>query len=189
MAHTLSVDERRRLLDLARATVEAVVRGDPAPSWSTADPQWSGPGAAFVTLRERDSGELRGCRGEIEAVRPLAQSVIDGAIAAALDDPRFPPVTAREVDGLSLEISILTPMRTVAATEVEVPRHGVMIEFRGRRGLLLPQVAAEAGWSREQLLAGVCRKAGLPAQSWRDPAARLLVFEAEVWGDDEPLEE
>jgi len=67
---------------------------------------------------------------------------------------------------------------------VQVPRHGVMIELRGRRGLLLPQVAVEAGWDREQLLAGVCRKAGLPAQAWREPSARLLVFEAEVWGEE-----
>jgi len=189
MAHGLSREQRRTLLELARGTVEAVVRGDPPPSWPTDEPQLAAAGAAFVTLRERDSGDLRGCRGEIEAVRPLAQSVIDGAIAAALDDPRFPPVTIREVSGLALEVSILTPMRAVAAAEVEVPRHGVMIEFRGRRGLLLPQVAAEAGWGREQLLAGVCRKAGLPPQSWRDPAARLLVFEADVWGDDEPFEE
>ena len=183
MGQPLSSDTRRALLALARATVEAAARGDPPPRWPDADPQLSAPGAAFVTLRERGNGDLRGCRGEIRAVRPLAQSVIEGAIAAALDDPRFPPVTTREVPELSIEISALTPMREASPAEVEVPRHGVMIELRGRRGLLLPQVAPEAGWDREQLLAGVCRKAGLAAQAWRDPTARLLVFEAEVWGE------
>lgn len=184
MGQPLSPDARRALLELARGTVEAVVGGGPPPSWPAADPQLSAPGAAFVTLRLRPSGELRGCRGEIRAVRPLAASVVEGATAAALDDPRFPPVTEREVPGLSIEISALTPMQEATPDEVQVPRHGVMIELRGRRGLLLPQVAVEAGWDREQLLAGVCRKAGLPAQAWREPSARLLVFEAEVWGEE-----
>jgi len=178
-----SSDARRRLLALARASVEAAVRGGPPPPWPADDPELSARGAAFVTLRDRATGDLRGCRGEIAAVRPLAESVIEGAFAAALDDPRFPPVTAGEVPALSIEISALTPMRAASAADVEVPRHGVMIELRGRRGLLLPQVAPEAGWDREELLEGVSRKAGLPASAWRDPQARLFIFEAEVWGE------
>ena len=184
MVSALSPDQRHALLSLARASVEAAARGDRPPQWPTGDPGLSSPAAAFVTLRERRTGDLRGCRGEVQAVRPLAESVIEGAIAAALDDPRFPPVTIHEVAGLTIEISVLTPMRQVAPSVVEVPRHGVMIDLHGRRGLLLPQVASEAGWDREQLLAGVCRKAGLPPLSWRDPAARLLVFEADVWGEE-----
>jgi len=183
MGQALSPDARRRLLALARASVEAAVRHDPPPSWPADDPEISVPGAAFVTLRDRATGDLRGCRGEITSVRPLAESVIEGAIAAALDDPRFPPVSTREVPGLSIEVSALTPMRAATAEEVEVPRHGVMIELRGRRGLLLPQVAPEAGWDRAQLLAGVSRKAGLPATAWKDQDARLFVFEADVWGE------
>ena len=117
-------------------------------------------------------------------MRPLAESVIEGAVAAALDDPRFSPVRATEVPDLTIEISVLSPMTGATPTEVDVTRHGVMITCRGHRGLLLPQVAAELGWSREELLAGVCRKAGLPARTWRDPDAELLTFEADVWGEE-----
>jgi AmmeMemoRadiSam system protein A len=143
-------------------------------------------GAAFVTLRERASGSLRGCRGEIVAVRPLAESVVGSAVAAALDDPRFPPVCEAELPGLTIEISALSPMVVSAPADVDVTRHGVMITHRGRRGLLLPQVAAEQGWDRDALLAGVCQKAGLPARAWRDPGVVLQVFEAEVWGEEGP---
>jgi AmmeMemoRadiSam system protein A len=183
MSSTLSSEHRRVLLRLARAAVEAAVRNAPRPDWPRDDAVLSAPGAAFVTLRNRATGELRGCRGEVAAVGPLAESVVEGAIAAAIDDPRFPAVVEEEVPTLTIELSRITPMRPARPDEVEVPRHGVMISHRGRRGLLLPQVAPEQGWNREQLLAGVCRKAGLPPTAWRDPGARLDVFEAEVWGD------
>jgi AmmeMemoRadiSam system protein A len=183
MPDTLTPEHRWRLLQLAHAAVESAVRHRPLPDWPRDARPLAAPGAAFVTLRERSTGDLRGCRGEVVAVRSLAESVIDGAVAAAIDDPRFPPVSERELADLTFEISRLTPMRRVRPEEVEVPRHGVMITCRGRRGLLLPQVAPEQGWGRDELLAGVCRKAGLPATAWRDAGARLEVFEAEVWGD------
>jgi AmmeMemoRadiSam system protein A len=181
----LAVQRRRELLELARRAVQAAVAAGTRPPWPRGEPELAAPGAAFVTLRERDTGDLRGCRGEIVAVRPLAESVIEGAIAAAIDDPRFPPVRDSEVDGLSIEISVLTPMTVAAPDQVDVDRHGVMITCRGRRGLLLPQVAGELGWNREQLLEGVCRKAGLPAEAWRRQDARLEVFEADVWDEEE----
>jgi AmmeMemoRadiSam system protein A len=183
MPQRLSSDHRIALLRLARATLEAAVESAPRPDWARDDAVLAAPGAAFVTLRGRTSGELRGCRGEIRAVRPLAESVMEGAVAAALDDPRFPPVSPAELPNLTVEISVLSPMTGAKPADVDVTRHGVMIMYRGRRGLLLPQVATELGWSREQLLAGVCSKAGLPVQTWRDPSAQLLTFEADVWGE------
>ena len=185
----MSARAREVLLDLARATVEAAVRGRAPPSWPRHDAELAAHRAAFVTLRERATGDLRGCRGEIVATRPVAESVIEGALTAALDDPRFPPVSEAELPGLLFEISVLSPMSTTAPADVDVARHGVMITHRGRRGLLLPQVAAEMGWDREALLAGVCRKAGLPARAWREPGAELMTFEAEVWGEQEAKEE
>ena len=179
----VSARGRGMLLDLARAAVEAAVAGHAPPSWPRADAELAAPRAAFVTLRERETGELRGCRGEIVATRPLAESVIEGATAAALDDPRFPPVSEAEVPALLFEVSVLSPMTPAVPGDVDVARHGVMITHRGRRGLLLPQVAAEMGWDRDALLAGVCRKAGLPARAWREPGAELMTFEAEVWGE------
>jgi AmmeMemoRadiSam system protein A len=176
---------RRVLLSVARAAVEAAVRGQAAPSWPRDDAELSVAGAVFVTLRERGTGDLRGCRGEIVAVRPLAESVIGSAVAAAMDDPRFPPVSAAELADLTVEISALSPMAVTAPAEVDAARHGVMITHRGRRGLLLPQVAAEMGWDREALLTGVCRKAGLPVGAWREAGARIETFEADVWGEEE----
>jgi AmmeMemoRadiSam system protein A len=175
------------LLGVARAAVEAAVRGQPAPAWPADQPELAAAGAAFVTLRRRHTGDLRGCRGEVAAVRPLAESVIQGAGAAALDDPRFPPVREPELADLTVEISALSAMTPATPAEVDVTRHGVMITHRGHRGLLLPQVAAELGWDRNALLAGVCQKAGLPAGAWREPDARLLTFEAEVWREEEAV--
>lgn len=179
----LSPRSRQRLLALARAAVDAGVRGAPAPTWPREDAELAAVRPAFVTLRVRQTGELRGCRGEIVAVRPLADSVIGSALAAALDDPRFSPVTPPEVPELAFEVSVLTAMTPRDPADVDVTRHGVMITSRGRRGLLLPQVAAELGWNREELLAGVCQKAGLPSGAWREPGARLMTFEAEVWSE------
>jgi AmmeMemoRadiSam system protein A len=179
----VSARGREVLLALARGAVEAAVTAKSEPPWPRDDAELAAHRAAFVTLRERDTGELRGCRGEVAAVRPLAESVMDGARAAALDDPRFPPVREAELADLVIEISVLSPMAATAPEDVDVTRHGVMITHRGRRGLLLPQVAAELGWDRGALLAGVCRKAGLPAQAWRARDAALSTFEAEVWGE------
>lgn len=179
-------DLRSALLRLARTTLEQVLSSGRRPAWDRDDPALAARGAAFVTLRRRDTGELRGCRGEIEARRPLAESVIDGAVAAALDDPRFAPVGQAELAHLMIEISALQPLVPATPEDVVVGRHGVLLRQRGRGGLLLPQVAVEQGWTREQLLRGVCHKAGLAADAWRADDAQLFVFEADVWGEDEP---
>ena len=179
-----SADTRRRLLRLARQAIEATLADTPPPEWDSDDPEFSARGAAFVTLRHHLSGDLRGCRGEIEARHSVAESIIAGARAAAIDDPRFPAVALAELPTLSIEISVLTPMEPTAPERVEAGRHGVLIRSRGRAGLLLPQVASELRWNREQLLRGVCHKAGLPSDAWRWPDTNLFVFEAEVWGEE-----
>jgi AmmeMemoRadiSam system protein A len=181
-----SADAKRILLRLARAAVASRLAGAPSPAWDRDDPGLAALGAAFVTFRRRATGELRGCRGEVEARRPVAESVLEGAIAGALQDPRFAPVESAELPTLSIEISVLTPMVPATPEDVEPGRHGVLIRDRGRGGLFLPQVATEQGWNREQLLRGVCQKAGLPPDTWRHSRdATLFVFEADVWGEDE----
>ena len=122
---------------------------------------------------------MRGCIGHIEAVRPLYATVRECARAAALDDPRFDPVTPAELSSLQLEISILSPLVDIAPQEVEVGRHGLLISRGGRRGLLLPQVAVEWNWDREQFLEETCLKAGLPADAWQH-GARIQAFTAQV---------
>ncbi len=181
-----SAGTKRTLLRLARAAVASRLAGGPPPAWDRDDAALAALGAAFVTFRRRGNGELRGCRGELEARRAVAESVLEGALAAAFHDPRFAPVTAAELPLLSIEISVLTPMVPAAPEDVEPGLHGVLIRDRGQGGLLLPQVATELGWNREQLLRGVCQKAGLPPDTWRQsPDATLFVFEAEVWGEED----
>jgi AmmeMemoRadiSam system protein A len=102
------------------------------------------------------------------------------AVAAARDDPRFPPLGADELDDLEIEVSVLTPLVRAQAADVVPGRDGVMVGRGGRSGVLLPQVAAHHGWDRERLLSEVCRKAGLPRDAWREEGTELQVFQAQV---------
>jgi AmmeMemoRadiSam system protein A len=178
----LSPEARRELLRIARDAVDAAVHG------RSYDPHAEAPGTdlpagAFVTLHRY--GELRGCIGQIEARQPLADTVANCALAAAVRDPRFPPLTARELGaGTDIEISVLTPMQHVTSVEeIEVGRDGLLIQLGARSGLLLPQVATEWGWDRDTFLAHACRKAGLPIDAWRH-GAEIFRFQAEIFGDD-----
>ncbi len=137
---------------------------------------------AFVTLHAH--GELRGCIGHIEADRPLPDVVASCAVSAASSDPRFPPLTTSELPALEIEISVLGPLELVHdIDEIEVGRHGLLVESGWRRGLLLPQVAPEWGWDAPTFVAQTCRKAGLAPDAWPDSGARLYRFEAEVFGE------
>ena len=191
-AFVLSPAARRVLLARARDAVVRVVtggridvagdtRGD-APGETPEDADLARPGAAFVTLHV--GGELRGCIGTSASRRPLWEVVDDMATAAATRDPRFAPITAGDLDELSVEISVLSPERVVRdASEIEIGRHGLEVRRRLARGLLLPQVATEHRFDRERFLAEVCRKAGLPPDAWRDPATEVRLFEADVFSE------
>lgn len=116
---------------------------------------------------------------------PLPSLVFHLAQEVADSDPRFDPVTPGELRDISVEISVLTPEHEIASPdEIEIGRHGLIIERGSRRGLLLPQVPAERGWDRETFLAQSCLKAGLPADAWLH-GARIFIFEAEVFGEEE----
>lgn len=173
-------EDRQRLMRLARRALEARVLGRPGPAIDRGGAlDW--PRGAFVTIRCH--GALRGCLGRLEADVPLAETVAHLAAIVADSDPRFPPVSAADLPALTLEISVLTPEREVESVdEIEVGRHGVIVEDGARRGLLLPQVPLEVGWDRETFLAHTCLKASLPADAWRH-GARILVFEAQVFGE------
>ena len=174
---SITPEERRLLLRWARRAIEAAVGGASGPSVREADltDELRVPHAAFVTLTLH--GGLRGCIGRLEYERPLWENVLAAAAAAALDDPRFPPVEARELPELEIEISVLTPPVDLPDARLFDPlRQGIIVERGYRRGLFLPGVGPEAGWGREETLAAVCRKAGLPAAAWREPGVRLQVF-------------
>jgi AmmeMemoRadiSam system protein A len=145
------------------------------------DPQLMADAACFVTLWSGQHGRLRGCRGEFAAHQPLLAAVAQMALAAALDDPRFDPVSPAEVAALRIEISVLTPLQPIEPRAVRIGQHGLLLARGGRRGLLLPQVPIEHHMNREQFLDALCLKADLPAGAWREPGTALWAFEAEAW--------
>lgn len=180
-ATPLDAGERAALLALARSTLERFYTTGTLPLPRPASPRLARPQGVFVTLTER--GALRGCIGDLAGRTPLALAVARMALAAATEDPRFAPVRRDELSTIALEISVLTPYAPVAsAAAIEVGRHGVLLEKGGRRAVFLPQVAPEQGWNRDELLAHLCEKGGLPADCWRS-GARLSTFEAEVFAE------
>ena len=179
----LTTEQRKQLLRIARESIAAVLAGRrPELDENAVDDELRRPAGAFVTLTE--GGDLRGCIGSIEAREPLYRAVSASAVSAAFRDPRFEPLAPDELDKLELEISVMGPIETVANTEeIVVGRDGLIIS-RGRyAGLLLPQVATDYGWNREQFLAHTCQKAGLPSDAWRDPGTKIEKFSAEVFGE------
>ncbi len=181
----LSAHHRTLLLRVARQALEDHLSKGRRSTLHSDDPVLGAPRATFVTLRRRANGDLRGCRGETRPTRPLIEAVAYTAIASATDDPRFAPVTSPEIPSLTIEISVLTPLTPIGATDVIVGRHGLMVEHRGRAGLLLPQVPLEQGWDRETFLRWVCRKAGLPDDAWRAEDTTLFGFETVAWAEDD----
>lgn len=176
--------EKRDLLGIARASIEEILTGKRTGDTITPTALMKQPRGAFVTLKKR--GMLRGCIGMIEPSKPLHKTVEDMARAAAFDDPRFPPLAPSELDEITLEISVLTPLREIRdAEEVEVGRHGLYIVKGGRAGLLLPQVALEQHWDRTTFLEETCRKAGLSGEAWKDRDTVIYVFSAEVFGENQ----
>lgn len=186
----LSREEQRCLLELARDAIAAALAGAPLqPETLAASLRFerlAQPGGAFVTLHTR--GELRGCVGLPLPYKPLYQAVASAAVSAALHDPRFPPVEAAELPGLEIEISVLSPIVPLPPDQVVPGEHGLLVTQGFQRGLLLPQVAREHGWSREQFLEETCAKAGLDRSAWKQ-GAKVEVFTAQVFSEVSPAAE
>lgn len=176
----LSPELQQKLLNIARETIETYIRTKTIPTFTVDEPELQQKAGAFVTIKK--SGQLRGCIGQVEGFRPLHETIVEMAMASATQDPRFPPVTERELDALHLEISVMTPLRRIDnPDEVQVGVHGLVMRRGFRSGLLLPQVATEYGWDRITFLEHTCRKAGLPLNSWNDPQTEISVFSAQVF--------
>jgi len=182
----LTSDDRSRLLELARSTLERVVRGGRTPTLRELGVELSRametPRGAFISLYA--GRRLRGCRGQMLPSQPLYREVMEQVESTALHDSRFPPVEADELAGLTLSISALTELRPVASyREIELGRHGILLTKGSERAVFLPQVAPSAGWDLETTLTHLAQKAGLPPDGWRK-GATFEVFEAEVFGED-----
>jgi AmmeMemoRadiSam system protein B/AmmeMemoRadiSam system protein A len=183
----LSREEKVELLRIARRSIEARILGKPAPEFSTESELLKREMGAFVTITE--SGKLRGCIGHIRGLEPLYTTISKMAVAAATEDPRFPPLSSQELDKIAIEISVLTPLEKIGSVdEIQVGRDGIYMEKGHNHGLLLPQVATEYGWDRDQFIQHTCLKAGLPTDAWQE-GADIYIFSAQVFNEGEVLGE
>jgi AmmeMemoRadiSam system protein A len=180
----LTAAERAELLRVARRSLEEHFAGAGPYEPEPASPTLAEHRGAFVTLHRGEGGDLRGCVGMLRSEEPLVHTVARMAVSAAVDDGRFEPVTSRELPTLRIEISALGPLEPIRPDEVEVGRHGLLVNHGGRRGVLLPQVPIEHDWDRETFLDHTCLKAGLPPGTWREKDVELRGFTAEVFGEE-----
>lgn len=177
----ITQDDRDKLLSLARMAVEAAVRGQTPSKPEDATGLLSERRGCFVTLR--NGPHLRGCIGTFTPDKPLAEVIVEMAVAAATQDPRFRanPITPEELPELAVELSVLSPLERTAKPEKLTPgTHGVYVKRGWQSGCFLPEVATEMGWDAEQFLDHCCAgKAGLPAGAWRSPDTEVYLFTTE----------
>ncbi|HPU30275.1 MAG TPA: AmmeMemoRadiSam system protein B [Syntrophorhabdaceae bacterium] len=175
----LSKSEEKLLLEIARKTLEEYVVREKVPDFDIKDKKLIEKRGVFVTLKKR--GELRGCIGYIEPVLPLYKAVVDMTIAASTRDMRFLPVHKGELKEIKIEISVLSPLKRINnIEEIEIGRHGLLVKKGSYSGLLLPQVALEYGWDREEFLKQTCIKAGLYRNAWKEKQTEIYIFSAQI---------
>lgn len=187
----LTLDEGKLLVKLARKTIETYLREDRKPQVPKVPAKLREHRGVFVTLNKE--GELRGCIGHPLPTTPLVDAVIDSAISSATRDPRFPPVTPEELPALDVEASVLSkpePIKVKSPREypkhIVIGRDGLIIEWSGYAGLLLPQVPVEWGWDAEEFLSRACMKAGLMPDHWLREGVHISKFSAQVFGERRP---
>ncbi len=175
--------EKKILLSVVKETILAKLENKPLPEYDFDNQIFKEKRGAFVTLHKK--GQLRGCIGYIVGYEPLLDTVQKMAIAAAFQDPRFPPLQGNEFDDLNIEISVLTPPVTVnSISEIKVGRDGLIVKKGFQQGLLLPQVAEEQEWDKKTFLQHTCLKAGLPPNSWEKKDTEIKKFSAQIFAVD-----
>jgi AmmeMemoRadiSam system protein B/AmmeMemoRadiSam system protein A len=176
----LNDQEKKTLHQIAKTVIDNKARGKTVPEFKVDSPILMENRGAFVTVQKK--GQLRGCIGYIEGRGPLYRTIEEMAEAAAFRDPRFMPVTEKELPDLDIEISVLTPLKKITdVNEIEVGKHGIYIKQGWNSGLLLPQVATEYGWDRRTFLEHTCQKAGLPSNAWKDKNTEIYIFSADIF--------
>ncbi len=181
----LSMQDKDFLLAEARSTLEVFLSQKRVPDFEPKSAVLLEKRGAFVTLRKQ--GALRGCIGNLSANTPLYQTIRSMAIEAATGDPRFSPVAHNELGNITIEISVLSPLRRVNdSSEIILGTHGVLVRRGFRQGVFLPQVALETGWNKEEFLSYLCsEKAGLSSDCWKEKGTELFVFSADVFSESE----
>ncbi|MDO9309773.1 MAG: AmmeMemoRadiSam system protein A [Deltaproteobacteria bacterium] len=181
MAELLTKSEQAQLLKIARDTVVEYVSGGNVPAIETASKGLNLQSGCFVTIKQK--GQLRGCIGNFISDQPLYKLVQEMAVSAATRDPRFYPMKSHDLDDFEIDISVLSPLERISSVDqIQVGTHGIYIVKGSYRGVLLPQVATEYGWNRDQFLKHTCIKAGLPEDAWNGECD-IYIFSALVFGE------
>ena len=174
-------ERKKEMLAAVRQHLEHRLKGAERPVLSDADIYREERGL-FVTLHKH--GDLRGCIGYIEGIKPLSQALFEMADAAAFRDPRFPSLQAEELPETGIEISLLSPLKKVDSyRDIEIGKHGIVLKKGLNQAVFLPQVAPEQGWDLQTTLEHLCMKAGLPPDAWEKPDLEFRVFTAEVFSE------
>jgi len=178
----LTYDEKEIILKAARQSILSTFGEAEKPEINyTAYPLLKQKTGAFVTLKINE--ELRGCIGYIFAIEPLFDTICESAQAAAFNDPRFKELTREEFDKIKIEISVLSPFEPINSyNEIELGKHGLLLEETGR-AILLPQVATENNYTREQFLTALCHKAGMNGEYWKERMLDINVFTATIFSE------
>jgi len=184
----LSLKEGTLLVKEARKTIETYLREGEIPPTPNVPKELLENLGVFVTLTKH--GELRGCIGHPLPTMPLIEALMDSAICAATEDPRFPPLKLDEVSEVEIEVSVLTKPETLKVKhpkeypgQIVIGRDGLIVECGGCAGLLLPQVPVEYNWDAEELLSNTCLKAGLTPDCWLDRSVCIRRFSAQVFSE------
>jgi len=173
------IKEEQQAIDLARWALNSYVKGLSNVSQpELTDPYFNEKAGVFVTLKK--NGTLRGCIGIIQPVDILARNIITSTRNSAQKDYRFPPVRSEEVDELEIEISILSPPKESKLEDIEIGKHGLIVEGGSLSAVYLPQVATEIGWTFDQWLDSLCDKANLPTSYWKEKEAKFHTFTAQI---------
>ncbi len=182
MDKELNAREKAVLLAIARKAIDSWISTQQPYIEPREEKALNMRNGCFVTIKEQ--GRLRGCIGNFSSELPLFREVSEMAVASASKDPRFYPLKEEDLGEITLEISVLSPLKKIEdIAEIEVGRHGIYLEKGYYRGVLLPQVATEHGWDCETFLKQTCVKAGLPTEAWRADDAEIYIFSAQVFGE------
>ncbi|MCX8197233.1 MAG: TIGR00296 family protein [Candidatus Micrarchaeota archaeon] len=189
----LTLEEGAYLVRLARNAIETYLKEGKKAVPEKTSAVFAEKRGVFVTLEEYPTKELRGCIGYPLPIKELALATVDCALSAAFDDPRFPPLELGELSRCIVEVSVLTVPEEIKVSspaeypkKIKVGRDGLIIEYGYASGLLLPQVPVEWNWNEKEFLSHLCQKAGLPADMWLSPSAKIKRFEAEIFCEEKP---
>ncbi|MCX8195239.1 MAG: TIGR00296 family protein [Candidatus Micrarchaeota archaeon] len=189
----LSVEEGAYLVGLARRAIASYLESGKKMQPEKKSPALFEKRGVFVTLETYPARELRGCIGYPLPIKELAPAVVDNALAAAFDDPRFPPLEKEELEKIVVEVSVLSVPEEIKVSspeeylkKIKIGRDGLIITYGYSSGLLLPQVPVEWNWNVQEFLSHLCEKAGLPREMWRSPSAKISRFEAKIFCEEKP---